>query len=146
MEQKKVRRLAAQVLKVGENRVWFDPTKSKEISDALTKEDVRGLIGQNLIKKSATAGHSKGRTRLLKEKKKKGRRRGFGKRRGTQKTRVDKKRRWIKAVRSQRAFLQELREKKTVSKTLYTKLYSLVKGGYFRGKKQIEGYIKEHKG
>ncbi|MDO8624680.1 MAG: 50S ribosomal protein L19e [Candidatus Diapherotrites archaeon] len=146
MELKKVRRLAAQVLKVGENRVWFDPTKTKEISEALTKEDVRGLIGERAIRKIRSAGHSRGRTRLLKAKKKRGRKRGFGKRRGTKKTRVQKKRKWITTVRSQRKMLRDLREKKTIAKVLYTKLYSLVKGGYFKGKKQIELYIKEHKG
>ncbi len=145
MELQKIRRLASTVLKTGENKVWMNPEQGKRISEALTKEDVRQLITEKLIRKTKTQGHSRGSARILAAKKKKGRKRGFGKRRGTQKTRVNKKERWVTAVRAQRKYLRELAKNKKISKEMYTRLYTLIKGGYFKGKKQIELYTKENK-
>jgi len=45
------RRLAAEVLECGMNRVWFDPTALDEIASAATKDDIRELIEKGLIKK-----------------------------------------------------------------------------------------------
>ncbi len=44
------RRLAAQVLGVGINRVWFDKFKLQEIKEAITKVDIKNLISKGLIK------------------------------------------------------------------------------------------------
>ncbi|MBS3062095.1 MAG: 50S ribosomal protein L19e [Candidatus Diapherotrites archaeon] len=145
MELQKIKRLAATVLKTGERNVWMNPDETKRISEALTKEDVRQLITEKLIKKTKTQGHSRGKARILKAKKKKGRKRGYGKRRGTKKTRMDKKAQWISMVRGQRRYLRELREKKSISKEMYTRIYTLIKGGYFKGKRQIELFVKENK-
>ena len=145
MQLQKIRRLAAAVLKTGESTIWMNPTENKKISEALTKDDVRQLIADKQIKKTRPKGHSRGSARILKAKKKKGRHRGFGKRRGTQKTRLNKKSHWMTTVRGQRRFLRTLREKKEVSPELYTRIYTLIKGGYFKGKKQIELFLKEHK-
>ena len=43
------RRLAADVLDVGENRVWFDPEEQGEIADAITREDIRDLVDRGAI-------------------------------------------------------------------------------------------------
>ena len=45
------RRLAAQMLKCGKNRVKFDPDSLEEIKEAITKADIRGLIGKRIISK-----------------------------------------------------------------------------------------------
>ncbi|HDD33891.1 MAG TPA: 50S ribosomal protein L19e, partial [Thermofilaceae archaeon] len=39
-----VRRLAAEILGVGESRVWIDPEKLERVETAVTREDVRRLI------------------------------------------------------------------------------------------------------
>jgi len=44
-----VRRLAADILGVGENKVWISPEKISEVSSALTRDDVRALIKQGTI-------------------------------------------------------------------------------------------------
>ena len=44
------RRLAASILKVGENRVWIDPNEAEEVSRAITRESVKQLIDQGIIK------------------------------------------------------------------------------------------------
>ena len=35
------KRMAAEVLKVGESKVIFDPKRTKEIKEAITKADIR---------------------------------------------------------------------------------------------------------
>ena len=44
------KRLAAQVLKVGQSKVWLDPEHLKEIKEAITKADIRKLIMKGWIK------------------------------------------------------------------------------------------------
>ncbi len=146
MRSEKIRRLAGKILKTGESKIWIDPSETKAIEEALTKEDVRGLIGKKLVRKRRLAFHSRGAARILAAKKKKGRKRGFGKRRGKAAARTSTKRKWMENVRSQRKFLRGLREGKKITREMYTKVYKLIKGGYFRGKKQIELFVKENKG
>jgi large subunit ribosomal protein L19e len=143
MKLDKVKKLAARLLKTGTKNIWMNPEEFEELKGCMTKEDVREQIKKGHLKKKASFGQSMGRSRKMKEKRKKGRKRGFGKRRGTVKARVQKKRAWIQAVRAQRKFLVELKEKKKVSKEQYSKIYRLVKGGYFKGKRYIEHYLKE---
>lgn len=44
------RRLASKILKCGEGRVWIDPAKMSQVDEAITREDVRKLIGEGAIK------------------------------------------------------------------------------------------------
>jgi len=71
---KSQRRLAAQVLKIGQNRVWIDPERADDVEAAITRDEVRRLIHQGTIKASPEKGISRGRVRIIREKKKKGRR------------------------------------------------------------------------
>ena len=147
MDLDKVKRISANVMKTGVQRVWFNPEESDKIKEVMTKEDVRELIKEGVIKKRAHQSQSKARSRKLKEKKRKGRKSGRGKRKGTKKTRSEKKKNWIKRVRSQRKMLKELREKdpKAVEAVGYGKVYRMIKGNYFRGKKYVEAYVKGKK-
>lgn len=137
-----IKKLAARLFKTGTKNIWMDPEKFEDLKGCMTKEDMREQISQGSIKKKASFGQSMGRARKMRAKRKKGRKRGFGKRKGTFKARAQKKQAWIKSVRAQRKFLRELRNKKKISKEQYSKTYRLIKGGYFRGKKYIEHYLK----
>ena len=145
MDLNKVKRIAAEVLKTGPKRVWFNPEESERISEVMTKEDARALVKEGIIKKRKPESQSKARAKKLKEKKSKGRKKGKGKRKGTKKKRSEKKKSWIKRVRSQRKKLKELRKKKpkAVEKIGHSKLYRMIKGNYFRGKKYLEAYVEE---
>lgn len=147
MNAQKAKGISARILKVGKSRVWIDPEEIERVKEAITKEDVRGLIGEGIIKKSKRSAQSRGRARKLKGKKKKGRKKGEGKRKGSHKTRSKRKKAWISSVRAQRRTLKELRESspKKVEKIGYGKLYRMVKGGYFKGKKYVERKVKEGK-
>jgi len=145
----KVRRMASDVLKAGKGAVWFDPAQSEKIESCMTKDDVRALIAEGVIKRKKPQMKSRGRARILLAKKKKGRRRGRGKRKGTKKARQEsKKRSWIKNVRSQRTMLRELRKSDgaAVGKIGYRRLYLRVKGNLFKGKNYLKAAVKEKKG
>ncbi len=147
MNAQKAKEISARILNVGKSRVWIDPEEIERVKEAITKEDVRVLVGEGVIKKSRREAQSRGRARKLGGKKKKGRKKGEGKRRGSHKTRSKRKKAWISSVRAQRRTLTELRESnpKEVEKIGYGKLYRMVKGGYFKGKKYVERKVKEGK-
>jgi large subunit ribosomal protein L19e len=133
------------VLDVGKERVWFDPEQRDRIKEAMTKDDVRVLVTEGVVKKKPSTGQSSYRTKKLKAQKKKGRRKGFGKRKGTYKARLKKKETWIKNVRAQRRVLKELKEKEPelFEDVNYAETYRKVSGGYFKGKKYVEQAVKK---
>ena len=51
MSLKAQRRLASELLKVGQNRVWMDPDRVEDIQSAITKSDVRKLIYEGTVRK-----------------------------------------------------------------------------------------------
>lgn len=145
MQLNKIRRMAAKILKVGKNKIVFSEKDRERIAESMTKEDVRQLIKDGIVKKRKASYQSKGRARKLKEKKRKGRKRGKGKRKGTTKTRTRKKKSWIKSVRAQRKKLKELKKKVKMKNGEYGKVYKMIKGNYFKGKKYVEAMVKGDK-
>ncbi len=140
------RRLAASILKCGENRIWFDPTALEDISSAATKDDVRELIEQGLIKRKPVEGTSRARIRKKMMQKRKGRRRGHGRRKGKKTARMPKKRLWINRIRPIRRKLRELRDSGKIDRRTYRMLYRKAKGGEFRSVSHLETYIETIKG
>lgn len=136
-----VRRLAADILKVGENKVWIDPEQLDRVAEAMTREDVKILIREGIIKAKPIKGISKGRLRKRRLQKKKGRRKGPGSRKGPT---ISRKRLWIMKIRAQRKFLKLLRKRRIISKSVYRKLYRMAKGGAFTSISHIKTYIREH--
>jgi len=137
------RRLAAEVLKVGLDRVWINPSRVKEVAEALTKDDIRDLIKRGIIKKLPIKGQSRARARELHEKKKKGRRRGYGSRKGKATARSDPKREWINRVRAQRELIRTLKERKLIDNRIYRDLYMKIKGGFFKSRRHILLYLEQ---
>jgi large subunit ribosomal protein L19e len=137
MNIQKIREIAAKKLKTGKHNVWINPAETTEIKKAMTAEDIKELIKEKKIYKKKNNAQSKARARALKEKKKKGRKKGPGKKTGTKKTRTRKKNKWIQDVRAQRKTLKKMKKEGTITKQ-YRKIYSKIKGGYFKGKKYIE--------
>jgi large subunit ribosomal protein L19e len=142
MELKKAKEISATIMKVGVGKIYVDPKQTSKVKEAMTKEDLRGLIADRIIKKRQDNFQSTGRTKLLRAQQKKGRKRGHGKRKGTKKSRIGKKETWIKKVRAQRRTLKELQKEKPAEVKIfgYSKLYKQIKGGLFKGKK----YLIEH--
>lgn len=139
------KRIAAALLKVSPKRVKLDPTRAPDLKEAITKTDLRGLVGDGAIKKVQKTGSSRSRTNKLLRQKSKGQRKGPGHRKGKQTTHTPKKDAWMAKIRAQRGFLQELREKGLIDKKTFSDLYRKAKGGFFRSKKHIKLYIDEHR-
>ena len=137
------RRLAAQILKCGKNRIWFDPGKLEEIKEAITKTDIRSLIGHGTISKKATSNTSKYHARIRKQQKIKSKQKGHGSRKGKKTARLDMKREWMNKIRLQRRYIQKLRDSGAINLSDYHELYSKSKGSFFRSLRHLKFYVQE---
>ncbi len=138
------RRMAAEILKCGIERVWIDPTQLERVKMAMSKDDIRALIKEGVIKKKQKKGISSARVKKLKEQRKKGRRRGPGSRRGAAGARTPPKERWMATIRALRRTLKQLRDSGKIDRRVYRKLYRMAKGGAFRSRSHLFLYMKEH--
>ncbi|MCD6482036.1 MAG: 50S ribosomal protein L19e [Thermoplasmata archaeon] len=141
MDLKNQRRLAAEVLKCGENRVWMDPDNLEEIEKAVKRKDIRNLIKQGIIKEKKVRSNSRGRIRKRMAQKAKGRRKGHGSRKGKATARLPRKRAWIKTIRPIRAYLRELRDSGKIDRKTYRLYYRRAKGGQFRSKAHVRLHL-----
>ncbi|HSB47077.1 MAG TPA: 50S ribosomal protein L19e [Candidatus Bilamarchaeum sp.] len=128
-----VRRLAADIMRVGENKVKISPDGIKEAEGALTRSDVKGLIEKGIVTRLKPQGRaSTGRLG----------RRGHGKRKGHP---LDQKDVWMAKIRSQRRFLSMIVSDKALKEGSKRGIYSKLKSGIFRNKKAMLVYLKENK-
>ena len=139
MSLKSQRRLAAEILKVGQNRVWIDPDRIDDVEIAITRDEIRKLVHEKAIQSIPEQGISRSRARLLQKKRKKGLRRGPGKR---SKPRVSKKAVWMQKIRALRRRLRELREKRVITESSYRQYYKMAGSGVFESIADLERHIK----
>ena len=145
------RRMAASILKCGRNRVWMDSDRTDEIAKAVTRADVKILINGGAIKSKQIQGISRGRKKFNQKQKDKGRRKGHGSRKGAKYARLPRKERWIRTIRPIRTYLRQLRDDKSIERSVYRKYYRKAKGGEFRSKHHLrtrltsDGFLKEDK-
>jgi len=130
------RRMAADVLKCGQNRVWMYPDREKlsEISEATTRAQIRQLVARGYIRKLSARGVSRGRARKAHLQRKKGRQRGPGSRRGAAGARTPTKRAWVVNVRRMRRTLRSLRDQERITTVQYRTYYRWAKGGQFHNR------------
>jgi len=140
------KRMAAEILKVGENRVWIDPDEIERVEEAITRQDIRNLIDGGAIKKRKVKGTSRGRARKARAQKKKGRRMGQGSRKGKKTARKPRKKEWMEKIRAIRTRLKELRDEEDLTDEQYRQLYDKAKGGFFRDTKHLENFVENKLG
>jgi large subunit ribosomal protein L19e len=145
MNLKTQKRLAAQIMKVGETRVWFDPGRLDEIKEAITKADLKPLIKNEAIKKKPEKGISRFRARKRQTQRKKGRQQNTGSRKGKRTSRLSGKQEWMNRLRAQRKLIFTLRETASITNDTFKILYKKAKGGFFRSRSHIMLYLKENK-
>ncbi|HID43697.1 MAG TPA: 50S ribosomal protein L19e [Archaeoglobaceae archaeon] len=138
------KKMAAQILKCGENRVWIDPDAAEDVASAATKEDVRNLIGES-IKRKPVKGISRSRINKKRIQKSKGRRKGHGSRKGKKGARMPSKRLWIIRIRTLRRRLKYLRDAELIDRRTYRTLYRKAKGGEFRSVAHLNAYLESQK-
>ncbi len=138
------KRLASEILGVGVTRVWMDSEKLEEVSKAITRGDIRGLIEQGVIKRKPEDGISRGRARERAAKRVRGHRKGHGKRKGAIGARAPYKEQWMKRIRALRKRLRGLRDDGKITSNAYRKLYQKAKGGEFRSIAHLNAHLKSH--
>jgi ribosomal protein L19E len=129
-----VRRLAADIFNVGENKVRINPDGLKEAEGALTRSDVKSLIEKGIVTKKKNLGRASTKKRF---------RRGHGHRKGS--STLNSKEVWMTKIRSQRALLSSIVSTGAVDKKSRQMLYGKVKSGIFRNKKAFLLYLKDNK-
>jgi len=139
------RRLAAEILDVGQNRIWIDPERVDEAETAITRDEIRKLIKDSVIKALPVKATSRGRARELAKKKRTGKRIGQGTKKGKKFSVVPRKIRWMNRIRALRKRLSEMREKRIITVNTYRSLYKKAKGGEFRSIAELERHINEQK-
>lgn len=137
------RRLAAQILKCGRNRIWIDPLRLSDIKEAITKADVKSLINEGAILKKMPNNTSRYWAKIRKEQKSRGKQKGFGSRKGKKTARTNPKTEWMNRIRLQRNFIKMLREKGNIPSSEIHELYMKSKGGFFRSLRHIKLYTSE---
>lgn len=127
-----VRRLAADIFHVGENKIRISPDGLKDAEGALTRTDVKSLIAKGIITKLKPLGRASTKKRQ---------RRGPGHRKGISLT---SKEVWMTKVRAQRRFLKMLVTSGAIKKEIKRALYGKIKSGIFKNKRAMLLYLKDN--
>jgi len=143
MDLKNQKRMAAEILGCGQSRVWIDPNRIEDVSDAITRADIRTAIGSGTIRALPKKGISRGRTRYKLGQRSKGRRRGPGSRKGTANARTPMKKDWIQTIRPLRQELKSLRDSGKISRKVYREFYMKAKGGMFKSRKNLIAHLQQ---
>jgi len=126
------RRLAAEILKVGQNRVFINPEFMDDVEGAITREEIRKLIHEKVILSLPQKGVSRGRAKTIRDKKAKGRRSGPGSITGAGHAKVTKKEAWMIKIRSLRRKLRELKAARRITEDTYSQYYRMAGSGRFQ--------------
>jgi large subunit ribosomal protein L19e len=136
MSLKGQRRLAADLLGGGLNRVWIDPEENDRVQSAITRDEIKKLIREGRIRLLPKTGVSRGRVRA-----RSGRRKKAGSRKGGQNP---GKEAWVLKIRAIRRHLRWLRDKRQLAPGGYKTLLAMAKGGAFRSRSHVDEYVKAH--
>jgi len=145
MDLSNQKRMSAEILNCGLNRVKFriEPiSRLDDISEAVTRLDIRKLISSGAIYAAQKKGISRGRTLFRAAQKKKGRRRGAAHRKGGSNARFNRKLRWMLRIRPIRTRLRELRDSGAIDRTVYRLLYRQAKGGMFHNRSHLDTQLR----
>ncbi|MGY0288499.1 MAG: 50S ribosomal protein L19e [Candidatus Methanodesulfokora washburnensis] len=116
MDLKYQKRLASDLLGVGESRIKFNPEKLEEISNAVTRRDIERLVKSGAIIVVPKKGVSRARVRKRKK--------GPGRRKGGKFSTLSRKRRWIRKIRALRKALRNMRDSGKIDRRTYRYYYS----------------------
>lgn len=136
------KRLVSRIVGVGLHRVKFDNDHLDDITDAITRVNIRSLITANTIKIKRIVGTSHGRATLKKiQRRKRGTKQGSKK--GRKGARVGKKRVHITKVRALRHRLKVSKDRKEITNKEFWELYKKVGGNTIRNVAHLRSLIDE---
>ncbi len=134
------KRLASRVTGYGVHRIVFDTENLEEIGDAITRQDMRGLLNANKIGIKPVQGTSRGRAhRKHLQKKKRGT--TTGSKQGKKGARVGKKAVYVRKVRSLRYLLKVAKDRKDITNAEFWQIYKKVGGNTVRNKAHLRQII-----
>jgi large subunit ribosomal protein L19e len=136
------RRLASQILKIGQNRVWIDPERMSDVEGAITREEIKKLIHEKVIVSLPEKGVSRSRAKIIRGKKRLGRRSGPGSITGAGHAKVTQKDAWMIKIRSLRRKLRELKASRTITEETYSQYYRMAGSGRFQSIAELERNLK----
>ncbi len=136
------KRLAAEIMGVGINKVRINPEMQEDVSKSITRDDIRYHIATGAINAKPEKGISRGRLRKRIGQKAKGRSKGHGHRSGTKFARKSRKSRWMSKIRAIRDELRKMKETNEVTVSEYRKLYRQAKGNLFHSRKHLRESVK----
>lgn len=129
MNLRNKKNLAIRTLKVGKERISFVDSRKDEIKEAITKQDIKDLVGAGAI----IIKEIKGRKKI----EKKGRR-SIGNIRKMVKRR---KKDYVIMTRKLRKYVKEVGPQKKISKEIFKKIRNKIKNREFKNKKDLQKYI-----
>jgi len=132
MQLGKKKILAAHALGIGKDRVIFTPQNLKEISEAITRQDIIDLHNSGAIKIREISG----RRKLVKRKN----RRGPGK---IKKNVGNKKREYVIITRKLRTFTKSLLRINKIDKVKYRKIRTMIRARRFKSKRHLSESLGE---
>ncbi len=117
MNLKKKKKLISRVLNVGVNKVILDANRIDEIKEAITRQDIKDLESQGIIRiKEARGKKKKGKVRGKKVKKK---------------NIVDRKKHYVKLTRKLRTYLKGMKKKGKLDGKEYENARKRIKASMF---------------
>jgi large subunit ribosomal protein L19e len=124
------KKLAAKVFGVGKNKIIFDELHINEIKEAITKQDMRDLYAEGMIRIREFRGKLKNEKRTT--------RRGPGKIK--RKIKI-KKSGYVIITRKLRRYLKELKKQGKITNERFFELRKKVKARAFKDKSHLRDYI-----
>jgi large subunit ribosomal protein L19e len=123
--------LAAKVLGVGKNKIVFDTSRLEEIKEAITKQDIRDLFAEGIIRIAPARG------RQTKEKRTTNRKAGKIKRKVKR-----RKAKYVILTRKLRRYIKDLKQSKKINQEVYSDLRKKIRSKSFKDL----SHLKEHTG
>jgi large subunit ribosomal protein L19e len=133
MNLRQKKKISAKILKVGKDRIYFNPERLSEIKESITKQDIRDLYADGAIK----INEKRGRAKIEK---------GNRRRDGSIKKRVStRKLDYMNKVRKLRKYLTHLKKNNKLEKEDYRKLRIYIKVQQIDSIKKIDKYLEDKK-
>lgn len=129
MNLRKKKEMAARLLKIGKERIMFIPSRTEDIKEAITKQDIRDLV----LDKAIIIKEVKGR---------KSTKRKRNRSTGNIRKKVNKrKQNYVKLTRKLRGYIKELNNQGKLSKEEVKEIRKKIRNSEFRSKANLKEYI-----